>query len=255
MECLDLERLLPAYADGEFAASESTEAELHLAHCARCREQVESQIAFRVFLQTHAGTGPAASDTLRARIGRDLARERATENLRRFAAFSAMAAGLVVVASAGYMVAGWSSSPPLNLIADAVDRHSRALPVEVTPAAGDVDSWFQGKVDFNVRAPRFRSPSGPQLVGARLANVREQQAAYFVYGDGGQKRMTLLVFPGSTDRLADGQRRQVAGHDVIMANERGYNVALWEKKGIVYSLVSDLNENDVLQLVSQVEER
>lgn len=259
MECLDLDRLLPAYADGEFATSESTETELHLAECQRCRDQVERQIAFRTFLQAHANTDPArAPDSLRLRIQRDIAKERAAENLRRFASFSAMAAGLAVVASAGYMAAGWLGGPhlqPIDVIADAVDRHARGLPVEVTPAAGDVESWFRGKVDFNVRTPRFSSPSAPQLMGARLANVREKQAAYFMYGDEAHKRMSLLVFPSGSVRLPEGQRRSVGGQDIVMANERGYNVALWEKRGIVYSLVSDLDESDILQLVSQVEER
>lgn len=257
MECRDLERLLPAYADGEFASAESAEAKLHLATCPACREEVSGQMAFRAFLQERvARTRPAAPDALRARIRKDVAKERAVETLRRFAAYSAFAAGLVVVASTGYVIAsGRQASEPLDMVLDAVDKHARALPVEVTPAAGDVDSWFRGKVDFNVRAPHFRSP-GARLVGARLANVRERQAAYLVYGgDDPGRRMTLLVFPGGDVRFPDGHTRHVGGQDVVLANEKGYNVALWRNKGIVYSLVSDLDEKDVLQLVSQVEER
>ncbi|AKU91669.1 zf-HC2 domain-containing protein [Vulgatibacter incomptus] len=260
MECRDLERLLPAYADGEFASSESAEAELHLSGCPDCRDQVARQLAFRAFLQARASeTRAEAPGTLRARIRKDIAKERAVENLRRFAAYSAVAAGLVVVASTGYVVAGKgvSETAPMDVVLDAIDKHSRALPVEVTPAStGDVSSWFRGKVDFNVSAPTFSSPTAPRLVGARLANVKDRQAAYLVYGgDEPSKRMTLLVFPGGDVHLPDGHRKHVGGHDVVIANERGYNVALWEKKGIVYSLVSDLDENDVFQLVSQVEDR
>ena len=258
MECQDLELLLPAYADGEFASGESDEVKLHLASCATCREEVAAQMAFRAFLRDQMASDQAAApDTLRLRIRKDLAKERAVETLRRFVAYSAVAAGLVVVATTGYLVAGKRSSEaePLDMVLDAVDKHARALPVEVTPAAGDVESWFRGKVDFNVRAPHFHSPAA-RLVGARLANVRERQAAYFVYGgEDPAKRMTLLVFPGGDVHLPDGHTRHVGGHDVVLANERGYNVALWRKKGIVYSLVSDLDENDVIQLVSQVEER
>ncbi len=258
MECQDLEHLLPAYADGEFGPSESAEAALHLASCESCRQRVAEQLAFRSFL--HGCTDravTAAPAALRTRIRRDIARERSAENLRRFAAYSAVAAGLVVVASTGYVIADKpvEALGSLDMVADAVDKHARALPVEVTPAAGDVDSWFRGKVDFNVRAPIFRSPTA-KLVGARLANVRDTQAAYIVYGgESPHSRMTLLVYPGGEVQLPAGHRKQVAGHDVILANERGYNVALWRKKGIVYSLVSDLDESDVLQLVAQVEER
>ncbi|HWV37744.1 MAG TPA: zf-HC2 domain-containing protein [Vulgatibacter sp.] len=257
MDCRDLERLLPAYADGEFASSESAEVKLHLANCPSCREEVAAQIAFRAFLQERVAAGRAAApDGLRSRIRKDLAKERAVETLRRFAAYSAVAAGLVAVASTGYLVRGGrTEAEPLDMVLDAVDKHARALPVEVTPAAGDVEGWFRGKVDFNVRAPQFRSPSA-KLVGARLANVRERQAAYFVYGgENPGKRMTLLVFPGGDVHFPDGHKRHVGGQDVVLANERGYNVALWRKQGIVYSLVSDLDENDVIQLVSQVQDR
>jgi anti-sigma factor RsiW len=179
--------------------------------------------------------------------------------VRRFSIYSAVAAGLVAVASFGYVIAGPSEEENAALmLVDAVDKHARALPLEIQPTSAgsnDVESWFQGKVDFRVRAPRFNSPQAARLVGARLANVRDRQAAYLVYGgDDPARRTTLLVFPGEL-ALPDGRRTTVGNREVVMANERGYNVALWQNRGIVYSLVSDLDERDMLQLVSQVEER
>lgn len=260
MDCCDLERLLPAYADGEFASGESVEVEEHLAGCQRCSDEVCALLAFRSFLQEKAGeVKVAAPDHLRNRIRRDMSRERAREQVRRFSLYSAVAAGLVAVASFGYVIGGPSSEETAELmLVDAVDKHARALPLEVRPTSGtnDVESWFQGKVDFRVRAPQFRSPVAARLVGARLANVRDRQAAYLVYGgdDDPNRRTTLLVFPGEVD-LPEGRRTTVGDREVVMANERGYNVALWQQRGIVYSLVSDLDERDMLQLVSQVEER
>jgi anti-sigma factor RsiW len=195
-----------------------------------------------------------APEALRRNIQRKIARQRSAENLRRYASYSAVAAGLAVIATAGYVAKGDGPTAPrpLEVVMDAVDKHARALPVEVTPAAGDVDSWFRGKVDFAVRAPVFNSPLAPRLMGARLANVRDRQAAYFVYGgDDPGRRVTLLLFPGSDLDLPGGSGEA----EVMVANEKGYNVAMWRKQGIVYSLVSDLDERDILQLVSQVEER
>jgi len=258
MDCSDLERLLPAYADGEFASGESEEVERHLASCPGCSDQVAALLAFRSFLQARAGEVKVAAPTaLRERIRADMARERAREQVRRFSLYSTVAAGLVAVASVGYVLAPAGESPELMLV-DAVDKHARALPIEVRPTSDspdDVESWFRGKVDFRVRAPTFHSPQAARLVGARLANVRDRQAAYLVYGgEDPERRTTLLVFPGEID-LPDGRRTRVGNRDVVMANERGYNVALWQQRGIVYSLVSDLDERDVLQLVEQVEER
>lgn len=253
MDCSELERLLPAFADGEFAPEDSTETEVHLATCESCRGQVQELIAFRSFV--HSRCAPVqAPPSLRRDIQRKIAKQRSLENLRRYASYSAVAAGLAIVATAGYVAKedAPTAPRPLEVVMDAVDKHARALPVEVTPAAGDVDSWFRGKVDFAVRAPVFKSPAAPRLMGARLANVRDRQAAYFVYGgDDPGRRMTLLLFPGNDLDLPDGEGAQ----EVMVANEKGYNVAVWRKRGIVYSLVSDLDERDILQLVSQVEER
>lgn len=256
MDCCDLERLLPAYVDGEFASGESAEVESHLASCDRCRDEVAALLEFRSFLQSKAGevqlVAPAA---LRERICADMARERARDQVRRFSIYSAVAAGLVAVASAGYVMAPTERDSPEAMVLDAVEKHVRALPIEIRPTSSpaEVESWFRDKVDFRVRAPTFRSPAAARLVGARLANVRDREAAYLVYGtEDTDRRTTLLVFPGEIE-MPDGRRARVGEREVVMANQRGYNVALWQQRGIVYSLVSDLDERDILQLVSQME--
>lgn len=248
MNCSELERLLPVYADGEFAPHDCVETELHLADCPSCRTKFEELVSFRDFVRSRAAEPLAAPAQLRANIRRMIARQRSVDNLRRFAAYSAVAATLAAIATAGYLAKDGRRVPhPMELMVDAVEKHARALPLEVTPAAGDVDSWFHGKVDFSVRAPVFSHPGAPRLQGARLANVGDREAAYFVYGEeGSPRRMTVLLFPGSDLDIPEAENR------VLVANQKGYNVALWRRQGIVYSLVSDLDEGDVRQLVSQV---
>lgn len=246
-DCAEIGRLLPAFADGEIDGPERTEIELHLTRCEACRELVSSQTAFRSVVRERVQVA-VAPERLRMRIRQDIARERLVGQARRFATYSAVAAGVVAVASAGYIAALPEPDTAEDLMEDAIEKHARALPVEVTPAGGDVDGWFRGKVDFNVTAPRFRSPNAPRLVGARLANVRERQAAMIEYGGETARRTTLLVFPvGEEAELAE-----PGSPEVLLANRRGYNVALWKRSGIVYSLVSDMDESDVRQLISEV---
>jgi anti-sigma factor RsiW len=257
MDCSELERLLPAFADGEFVDGDRALVEDHLAGCPRCREEVAAQAEFRAFLQAKIGTPRRAPDHLRNRIRHDLAVESTRRQAGRFAGYLGVAAGIALVASGGYIVAGeTAATAPEELVAEAVEKHARRLPVEVTPASGDVGGWFRDKVGFHLRVPQFRAEGAPRLVGARLANVREREAAYLVYGDDDPvRRMTLLVYPGDGLALPDGPRRRVNGHDIVLANQKGYNVAMWSQRGVVYSLVSDLDENDVLELVADVEER
>src|SRR5690606_365624 len=103
MDCSELERLLPAFADGEFAPGDCVETELHLTECSSCRAKVEELCAFRTFIRARAGGTAVAPDHLRMKVRRTIARQRSSENLRRFAAYSAVAASLAAIATAGYV--------------------------------------------------------------------------------------------------------------------------------------------------------
>jgi len=46
-----------------------------------------------------------------------------------------------------------------------------------------------------------------------------------------------------------GHAVQIGPSTVRMINARGYNVAVWRRNEIVYSLVSDLDEQDLARLV------
>jgi Fe-S oxidoreductase len=48
---------------------------------------------------------------------------------------------------------------------------------------------------------------------------------------------------------SSGRDVQVGRDTVRLVNARGYNVAVWRQDEIVYSLVSDLDEQDLFQLV------
>ena len=52
-----------------------------------------------------------------------------------------------------------------------------------------------------------------------------------------------------------GSVRRLEGRQVWLSRSRGYNVVSWRTNEIVYSLISDLDESDVLQLVQAVEFR
>jgi anti-sigma factor RsiW len=129
-----------------------------------------------------------------------------------------------------------------TLVEEAVQRHARGLPLEVTAVdtAGEaVPEWFKGKLDFNPRPPRFTRPD-IRLVGARLSHISDRPAAYMRYElPRGHAGLFIVedhdgrLFPARAFSDRDGQVRIVAA--------RGYNIAVWHHDGIAYSLVSDLD--------------
>jgi anti-sigma factor RsiW len=255
MDCAEIERSVDAYLDGEFEAREQAEAEAHLAGCQRCRTLAESHDKLRTALrarlreamgpQAQAGKAPAA---LRARIEGALARER-RPLWRRI--LSPIPLATVAACAAGALVVLVSHGGGDALVEEAVRKHHRDLPLEVTAAAvgeSSIPAWFADKLDFKPSPPHF-DEQGVKVVGARLSHLREYPAAYFKYAlPRGQAGLFIVDDPDGRFEAA-GREVRVGPRLVRVVNARGYNVAVWRQDEIVYSLVSDLGEDDLFQLV------
>lgn len=245
LECRDLEPLLHAYVDGEFESADRAEFEAHLAQCPACRARVQAEQAFREKLRAAAAVrAPAA---LRARVELGIRRERRWATARKLLRPEVVAA---LAACAGF-VAYFSGRHFLEpMVKDSVTNHAHNLPIEVTGDDQKIQHWFAGKVDFNVQLPHL---GNLRVAGARLSHVSDRNAAYVVYRGPMAHRVSLFVFDDPRAPLEmglSGRARRINDRDVLLANERGYNVAMWRDNEIVYSLVSDLDERDIVQLLS-----
>ena len=245
LECHDLEPLLHAYVDGEFEAADRAEFEAHLAQCGNCRQRVQAEQAFREQLRAAAAVrAPAA---LRNKIELGIRRERRWATVRKLVRPEVVAA---LAACAGF-VAYFSGRQFLEpMVKDSISNHAHNLPFEVTGDDQKIQRWFAGKVDFNVQLPHL---ANLHLAGARLSHVSDRSAAYVVYRGPAAHRVSLFVFDDPRAPLEmglSGRSRRINDRDVLLANERGYNVAMWRDNEIVYSLVSDLDERDIVQLLS-----
>jgi anti-sigma factor RsiW len=153
--------------------------------------------------------------------------------------------------AAGALVVLASHSGNQALLDDAIKNHHRGLPLEVD--AADMSGWFANKLDFRPSLPHF-SAAAVRVEGARLSNLREWPAAYVRYRlPHGQAGLFIVDDPG---RRFDAPGREVkVGHELVrVASARGYNVAVWRQDEIVYSLVSDLDEEALFQLVEAAQQ-
>ncbi len=162
--------------------------------------------------------------------------------------FASMAFLLVFV----WVAAGGFTHDPL--VDDAVRKHARGLPLEVTGPAESLQRWLRDKVDFKPEVLVF--PSGLEPLGARLSHVREHPAVYIGYGrpgsgPDGERQASLFVFcdPSFDPTLERYRHRHVAGRSMVITNKNGFNVLLWKENEVVYSLVSDLEERELFELI------
>jgi anti-sigma factor RsiW len=263
LDCAEMQRTLETYLDGELASRELLEAEAHLDACPACRTLADragrARAALRAKLRVAMGDGSPAGSApgeLRDRIRLALVRERRS-SWRTW--LSPLRLGLVAAGCTALLLAAVllrPAPPPARaaadpLVEDAVRKHSRDLPLEVTAAAVGPESvagWFNGKLDFNAAPPRFRH-NEVRLVGARLSHILDRPAAYVRYDlPRGQAGLFILDDP-QRRFAATGRVMHVGPGTVRIANARGFNVAVWRRNEIVYSLVSNLDEQDLARLV------
>jgi len=255
MDCAELSRSAEALLDGEFDERERAEASAHLASCdgcrrsmaamARTREAVRHKLREALGPGTPLGSAPAS---LRAGVSAALRRERLPW-LRRALAPLPIAAAAACAAGALLVISTARTGDPLA--EEAAFKHSRGLPLDVTAASVGPESvagWLRNKVGFNTRPPEFRQ-AGVHLVGGRISNIKDQQAAYMRY-EVPHGQMGLFIVEDRSRRFGSGGREiHVGPATVRLVNARGYNVAVWRNDEIVYSLVTDLDERDLRHLV------
>ncbi len=255
MDCRDVQHLLHPYADGELDLVRHLQVEHHLAECASCTER---QLGLRL-LRDAIASAPLyyrAPGALRARLRASpgplpaaLARPG-----RRWpsAVLAATAAGVALLAVASLSAMVFGSRPGASaedrLAEQVLVGHVRSLQVaHLTDVASsdrhEVKPWFRGKLDFSPPVPDL-SAGGYPLAGGRLDYLADRPVAALVYHRR-QHVINLFAWPAADD----GER------PVRSVGRRGFHVRYWQRSGMEYWAVSDLNDQEFDEFVSLFQEQ
>ena len=152
----------------------------------------------------------------------------------------------------------WRDLPAFKPIVEPiVAAHAQNLPMEVEASEPQqVATWFRGKVPFAVRPPVIRQPE-VRLVGARLAHLRERQAAYLTYQRGLSKYSLFVFDPSEKEAEIDfegAKVRQIKNRQVYVAHRKGFGVLVWKQRNLVYSLASEAGDKELFTLAESIVE-
>lgn len=238
--------LLHAYLDDELDLVRSMELEDHLIECGDCAQEVASYRALRESVQAADLRYPAPQDLRKRLIAKLQESERpqprilAQQRSVPFWSWASVAACVLIVAL-GFMLNSYRQRGH-DLAHEIVADHVRSLMAGhltdvLTSDQHTVKPWFTGKVDFS---PQVRDLSGDgfELVGGRLEYLDSHSAAAIVY----QRRkhfINVFTWPVSG---SDEQPRPLA--------QQGFNLIEWKQGGMYYCAVSDLNQQELSELVS-----
>lgn len=236
---------LHGYLDGELDAARSAEFERHLENCAECLTDLEKQETLRSSFQ-HGQLRERAASSLRQAVAQQFHWEpsphTAPSSVPRPWGWLAIAAGLLLAALLGFRYFSGSSTNhnESTLTAQIVDAHLRSLQpghlvdVESTDQH-TVKPWFDGKLEFAPPVRDFAAEGFP-LQGGRLDAIQGHAVAALVYG---RRKHEINLFLWPTEKADTAPR---AGEHL------GYHWITWEKGGMEFWLVSNVNVEDLAQL-------
>ena len=245
--CADAETFGPSYVDGELARPERDAWERHLGQCERCRGTTSWDGRFKAAVRGHLPRRTIPSD-VEARIRGAIAQQ---PRASRWGAWFSFPRVVPAVAALGVLVvvAGTIRGRRSFVLDQARRSYQADLPMDVAgPDCSSVTSWFRGRVDFPVPAPRM--PSAIKCQGGRLVNVEDRPAAYLVYQDKTGHRVAVLVFDPEASPIDAPFHRVVDGREVFYGSGPGISTAAFQDRGLGYVVTSDLDVDSLTQLVS-----
>jgi anti-sigma factor RsiW len=246
MNCRDRELSLGAYVDGELDLGASLELESHLATCSACTTRIEELRRLTRTIRTrasHFAPSRELIDTLRSSLRSPIPRiaPAPTTFVRRpsIAAMLLVAAAVLVAWIGGVW---WARPSSEVLVAEAVvAAHIRSLQAEhLTDVASSdrhtVNPWFQGKLDFAVKAEDY-ADRGFALAGGRLEYIDGSTAAALVYRHG-KHVLNVFEWPMNPDLNAEPS----------LITVRGYSAQHWNSGGMSVWVVSDADLSTLTEL-------
>jgi len=253
LSCQKTEESIHGYLDGELDLTRSLEVEQHMEQCEVCaiayRNQTALRSAFKDSCLYHS-----APARLEKRIRSSLRREAKSEVGRRSFGWNWLPVGVGLAFVLLMALVIWREMPGLRptgdeLLAQGITSdHVRSLqtPGHLTDVLSSdqhtVKPWFDGKVDFAPPVKDFAS-QGFRLYGGRLEYLNNKTVATLIY----QRRLhyiNLYVWPAE----------QAGSTSEVTTQRQGYNLIHWTGSGMNYWAISDLNNVELHEFASLVQQ-
>jgi anti-sigma factor RsiW len=250
MRCEQARELIDAYVDGELSGADRAMVATHVNACPGCRELVADIERVRTAVADQ-GREPAPKSlvsSIRSALA-SAAHEQASEAKspapwHMSSGAMRQAAALAVVCILSILATWWgmtAAGDARRLQEQIVSAHVRSLlqdsPIQV--ASSDIHTvkpWFAGRVDFAPDVKDLASEGFP-LLGGRLDYVHERRVGALVY----RHRLHIVnvfMWPAPAS----------APVPPVAVTKNGYNLLAWNKGGIAYWAVSDVDIEELRRL-------
>ena len=238
MNCETTQDLLNGYLDGELDLVRHLQIEEHLKTCPSCSPILENHSAVKSAMADDSLYFKAPPD-LRRRIKSALPHNesRPRSSVWRWSWVPALASAAAIVILI-FLFLPLSSSNDDLMAKEIVSSHVRSMMANHltdVPSSDQhtVKPWFDGRLDYSPPVTDLAVQGFP-LIGGRLDYAANRPVAALVYQHR-QHILNLFIFPSAIN--ADSGSK--------MSERQGYNLIHWNRSGMTFWAVSDLNLNEL----------
>ena len=261
LSCQECERYLPVFLDHALGVKESLDVEAHLQVCSPCADRAEIERRLRTFVHENLDTTPVPDEVKHTMLLRAMQTERQRgwlESLPRTVRLRDFTMGMVMTALLVSVVYGTFPTLPDNDVQRFAREASLAygtytsqhMPMEVVSADDSaVTQWINTRMGYPLKMPCI-TDTATHLIGGRLCRLWDRKSAALMYQRHG---VPILVFAFRDDHIS--LPTQKGGKTMQVRHISGRPVAVWQRDGVVYSMVGDLHRDDLELVASTVNYR
>jgi len=243
MDCKETRRILFKSESPEVVNEDLVNSKRHVKECRECSEFLEGERVFSAMLKTAVRKDPVPRE-LKDRILHSSKRER--KYPKAFFQWVGIAASILFLVVTGYFLTVSRNDSPL--LKEIVNDHVQfVLSPDVQIGSsdlGEIKKWFRDKVDFAVVVPSISA----KLKGGRLCLLGNKRLALLFYEYGGSQ-ISLFISDNPDLKVNIGKEVVLNNRKMHIVENRGYNLLLWQEKGLTYVLVSELTFEEIQKII------
>lgn len=243
MNCGEARKIRYVAGRLELLSDERVEAKRHVSECSECMEFFRQEKEFGALLRKSLKKEEVPA-MLKERI-LITSGERRLPFGRIYKA--ALAASVLIIIGVG--ISFLRGTGEIGLAGKLVEDHVKFLPAPGAQIASSVPdeirAWFAGKVDFPVIVPDISAV----LKGGRLCRLDKKRLALLFYEHEGSQISLFITDEMDPKKIKKGKEVEIGGRRARIIEDRGYNLLMWQERGLTYSLVSELSIEEIKKLI------
>lgn len=243
MKCSDARKITYISEYPEVISQDLLDAKRHIKECPKCRVFFEQELAFSSLLKEKVIKDKAPSELRQQLLKPAHIRRRRLKLMHKLIFIAAS----LMLFFGGYLLKLHSDTE--SLIEKIVNDHIGFLSYSGLQISSsdpeEIRAWFKGRIDFGLVLPDISA----ELRGARLCLLNNKRLALIFYECSGSQLSLFMTTKLNPERLLWGKEVMIKGKKVHVVERKGYNLLLWQERGLTYALVSDLGIDELKKII------